>query len=395
MRLCLTKNGLLPLALTAALFIIPPSLATAQALPAEMQQTQIGLSRQIEEQKAVVDDWNEKERAVLDEIDRIGRELDAQKRALDQIKIEANNVEDSLARLSKEITLLELRTEANKQYVLESVTALYKAKLMGNISALASAEDIVNLSLRQRILNEIVSRDYDLWYGMLTDLDALKVAHAEMSDLQGFRAKKMEEVNVKLAEINAIRSQNQALLKSISKERDLQVAALVFMEESANKLDAALGELTENQPKPNDAPKNAPSKTFSASKGLLIMPVKGKIASKFGPYTPPGQELQLFRKGVDIQAPPQTPVNAVFAGTVIFADWFKGYGNMLIIDHGDGYYTVYARLGKMLKERNQLVLSGETIGETNSDSGLSGQDLYFEIRYHAEPLNPAVWLSKK
>ena len=122
------------------------------------------------------------------------------------------------------------------------------------------------------------------------------------------------------------------------------------------------------------------------------MPVTGKIVSLFGPFENPEFGVRNFRSGIVIATEAGTPVRSVGSGEVIYAGWFKGYGHMLIIDHGDHYYTLYAHAGELLKEKGDAVGSGEVIARTGDGGGLQGPGLHFEVRHHGKPLDPMEWL---
>lgn len=369
----------------------PASNATAQTQPRDWTV----LGQEVLEQRRKVAELREQEQKIIDEIDRVGFTLDVHKRELDRIKAEMDNIEKDLKLLSQKIILLENSAETSTNAARASLIKLYKARMLGSIGTLASADSLINLSLRQKIINSMLQQEYATTQSLTLNIAQLGVARNEMLDMQAYKNKKLAESQAKLKEVNAIRAENEKLLANIAKETNLQLAALQYMEASSQRLDAQLLKLnavTLNTQTPTQ--KISMGASFAASKGLLIMPVTGTITTKYGTYKPPGENVELFRKGVDIKAAPKAQVSAVFAGTVVYADWFKGYGNMLIIDHGDGYFTVYARLGKMYKNNGSVVLGGEAIGEINDDSGISGSELYFEIRQHAQPLNPAVWLAK-
>lgn len=353
------------------------------------------LGQEVLEQRQRVEDLYVQEQQVIDAIDRVGFSLDVHKRELDRIKAEADNIEKDLQVISQKVVKLEKAAALAAEEARKSLIKLYKARMRGDIGTLATADSLINLSLRQKVLLCVLEHNYAVIQSLDKTLTELKLAQAEMTDMQAYKNKKAEDVCVKLQEVNIARAENEKLLKNIAKEKDMQMAALKYMEASARQLDDQLMRLnTAALSLAPAAEKNLTVGSFSASKGLLIMPVKGKITTTFGAYKPPGENVELFRKGIDIKGAPEARVSAVFAGTVVYAEWFKGYGNMLIIDHGDGYFTVYARLGKMYKSTNSVVLGGEAIGEINRDSGISGSELYFEIRHHAQPLNPAVWLAK-
>jgi len=125
-----------------------------------------------------------------------------------------------------------------------------------------------------------------------------------------------------------------------------------------------------------------------------MRPVKGKIVTSFGPYTNLKLNIVNFNSGINIKADRGEPIKAVYNGKTLFASWFKGYGNMIIIDHGDHYYSVYAHLEEIFKVKGDLVETGEviaTVGDTNS---MTGPGLHFEVRHHGKPVDPIAWVKR-
>jgi septal ring factor EnvC (AmiA/AmiB activator) len=136
------------------------------------------------------------------------------------------------------------------------------------------------------------------------------------------------------------------------------------------------------------------AKPFSDSKGLLLPPVKGKIVALYGPFRHPQLNVQAFRSGIEIAADRGEPVQAVYSGTIIYASWFKGYGNVLIIDHGSNFYTVYAHLEDVFKSIDNPVEAGEVVATVGDSGALGTPGLYFELRHHGKPLDPKEWLKR-
>jgi murein hydrolase activator len=204
------------------------------------------------------------------------------------------------------------------------------------------------------------------------------------------------------------RSTRNRLLQEIRSQKTLELAAIDAMTQSAAELDQKIKALSTTiaPPDPEPAPKPAPAEKtqqpdkntantiFSKQKGLLIMPVSGKIVASFGQYKHPQYQVINFRSGIDIQVDKGAPVQAVFRGKVLFSDWFKGYGNMIIIDHGDNYYTVYAHLEETFKSKGDGVDAGEVIATTGDSGSMTGNKLYFEVRHRGKPLDPLQWLKK-
>lgn len=128
---------------------------------------------------------------------------------------------------------------------------------------------------------------------------------------------------------------------------------------------------------------------FSASRGQMPWPVSGPLLSRYGERYGGGN---LQRQGLIIGAAADTPVRAIHPGRVVFADWLRGSGNLLVIDHGEGYVSLYAHNQRLVKQNGDWVNRGEAIAVSGQDAGTGAPGLYFEIRRQRQPLNPTEWL---
>lgn len=131
---------------------------------------------------------------------------------------------------------------------------------------------------------------------------------------------------------------------------------------------------------------------FSNTRGKLRWPAQGKRENRFGQRRPPGD---LRWEGIAFVAPAGQSVHAVHHGRVVFADWFRGKGLLLIIDHGDGYMSLYAHNQTLLRQTGDWVSAGENIATVGNSGGLQQTELYFEIRHQGKPLNPSQWLNNR
>jgi murein DD-endopeptidase MepM/ murein hydrolase activator NlpD len=115
----------------------------------------------------------------------------------------------------------------------------------------------------------------------------------------------------------------------------------------------------------------------------------------FGRQVHPRFGTETFRRGVDIEADEGAPIRAVYAGTVLYRGQLKGYGNLIILDHGAGYYTLYAHASEILVEEGDRVRAGQAIGRVGETGSLEGPRLYFEVRYQGRPEDPEQWLRRR
>jgi len=143
------------------------------------------------------------------------------------------------------------------------------------------------------------------------------------------------------------------------------------------------------QQQAQEAPAPAPAALHGLRQGLPY-PVRGEVQGRFGAERPDGG---LWR-GIVLRASEGTPVKAIAAGRVVYADWLKGFGNILIIDHGAQYLSVYAYNQSLLKQVGQAVAAGEAIATVGATGGQVESGLYFEIRHQGKPVNPLLWLAR-
>ena len=137
---------------------------------------------------------------------------------------------------------------------------------------------------------------------------------------------------------------------------------------------------------------SAPSGPFSALRGKLRLPVRGELSARFGA---PRGAAGMLAKGVFIRAPEGQPVRAVAGGQVVYADWMRGFGNLLIVDHGESYLSIYANNESLLKEPGDAVAPGEPIATTGSSGGHEETGLYFEMRHLGRAFDPLSWVKLK
>ncbi|MEE9569890.1 MAG: peptidoglycan DD-metalloendopeptidase family protein, partial [Candidatus Binatia bacterium] len=189
------------------------------------------------------------------------------------------------------------------------------------------------------------------------------------------------------------RKRKRHILARLKREKGIRERAIKELEQAAHGLQRMIDEIARKSiVKPAKA---YPRKGFASVKGRLHYPVRGKVVGGFGRASHPEFPAEVYRKGINIEAPLGEEIRAVETGRVIFADRFSGYGQMIIIDHGERYYTVYAHLYDILKRAGESVRRGEAIALVGDSGSLRGSRLYFEIRKDGQPLNPLAWFRKQ
>ena len=214
------------------------------------------------------------------------------------------------------------------------------------------------------------------------------------SQLEANRKKKRRQADTYRENINHMATERKTrsqLLAYVRKEKSAQLAAIESLKQAARDLDEKIKNLGLGA-NPGVSGEYRTGESFQSYKGLLKLPVKGKIVSLFGKFKNTRYQVLNFRSGIEIQTDRGEPIQAVYAGKVLYADWFKGYGNMIIIDHGENYYTVYAHIEEAFKSTGDTVEAGEVIATVGDSGSITGPKLYFEVRHHGKPLDPMQWL---
>ena len=189
--------------------------------------------------------------------------------------------------------------------------------------------------------------------------------------------------------INKIETlKRELILIDIRHKKRLSLAAVESLREAEIRLDSRINNLQ------TDKTSGDGDLSFSNYKGRLKIPVQGKIISMFGPSGTGDDKAFSFQKGIDIEVERGEPVKAVFKGEIMFADWLKGYGNILIVNHGDNYYTLYAHVEEIFKQKGETVETGEVIATAGDTGSIKGMCLHFEVRHHGKPVNPLQWIEK-
>jgi septal ring factor EnvC (AmiA/AmiB activator) len=351
------------------------------------------ISRKIEKSKVEVLMFTRQEAAIINSLNETDLSLNNARKRVSSIKLESAALEKKIEESTNLTKELVKRIEISEEYASRRLVAFYKLNWLGRMHVLASAESMYEFFQRERAMEQILAYDENILKNLAENKSSLEKL------LGGLNSQKMAKLSLEadLKEQIRIMSQQKAkrseLLEDIRNKKSLEMAAIESLKESAKTLDQTIKSLSLESNRTKQV-ENIPPQPFILLKGLLQMPVKGRIIFLFGPYKDTKFNVLSFRSGIDIQADRGEPVHSVSRGQVLYSSWFKGYGNMIIIDHGDNYYTVYANVEELFKTKGDKVETGEVIATVGDTGSRIGPKLYFEVRYHGKPVDPLQWIKK-
>ena len=382
------------IAVAAALAVAVAGHARAQA-PGDAQRTaeQQAAKRKLEMLRAEIRQLAEQQRAMTGERSEAERSLQAKELALAAVANEVRALDDKLAAQQQGLDDLDRQREQLESALRsqrESLSALLRsAYALGRneeLKLLLQQDDVASIARvlayhryfqraqvgRIDVLLEDLQR-------LATVQDSIRQATAALATTRGEHAAQSAKLELERSE----RARLVAELDAKLKDHGARIAALGKDEAALNGLLDKLRDVFADIPA--QLAGNAP---FSASRGKLAWPLRGKVVHGFGAKDESGRSSS----GLLLAADTGTPVHAVSHGRVAFADWLRGYGLMLIIDHGDGYLSLYGCNETLLKDVGDWVAAGETIATSGASGGQKTPGLYFELRAKGAPVNPRGWL---
>ena len=347
------------------------------------------IRREIEQGQQEVEAFSRKESDTIKHLNQVEQTLNKSMQRTAATKRELKKLQRAISDVANSSDKLKAQIRANEEYVAQRLVALYKMNWLGRFHLLASAGSMHDFIQRKAALERILAHDEKIRRELITDQAELEKTLSRLNDLKDQKSALADQLKKQTRQMSKERSARTRLLADIRSQKALELAAIDALTQASNELDRKINLL--NTSASAAADRKASQLVFSAHKGLLIRPVNGRIISLYGPYKNPKYNITNFRSGIDIEADSGEPVRSVFKGTVLFSSWFKTYGNMIIIDHGKNYYTVYAHLEEAFRAKGDEVETGEVIATVGDTGSMTGAKLYFEVRHHGKPVNPMPW----
>lgn len=320
------------------------------------------------------------------ELREVETELAQTHQRLDQLQAERRQLADETTQLRQHRERLEGERDAQYAALGQQLAALYRLGPTPQLKLLLNQSDPAELDRMQAYLNRLTQARQQ----RLTDIARLDTA---LVDTEQALAERQTRLDALADELEA----QSALLARRTEERRSVVTTLDDRYESeADRLadlsqsrEQAEQQLRAIQAELARLAEPTPTTNITRTQGDLPWPVQGSITASFQ------RRNGVHYNGIVIQASEGTAVTAVHSGRVVFADWMRGFGNLLIIDHGDQIMTLYAHLQQFSARPGQQVSRGDAIGRVGNSGGQSRPALYFEVRRGGEPINPQRWIARR
>jgi septal ring factor EnvC (AmiA/AmiB activator) len=375
------------------------------------------VQRELGQERQKVKEARRKEESLSRELSALEEDLKNKTRLLKDLEAKLRGSSQRIAKLSRDIDVTDTRLQRSRTLLRQRLRAMYKQGRMGYVGVLLSAEDFSGAGRRLKYLSALAAQDQRL----------IKVYNTSLTDLSKKRAEFAQykkEVSEATGKATATRTQiveeqrkYRVLLAKVREDKAGHLATVKELEKSARDLQTLIARLQSDEERQRRASRVAPKREgsrgegagkapeesldirddgrFERLRGKLPWPASGTLASTFGRQEHPRFHTVTFNRGIEITAPQGRDIVAVAEGTAIYADWFKGYGRLIILDHGSGYFTLYAHASDILIKTGDAVSGGQVIAKVGDSGSLEGPQLYFELRHKGKPQDPLAWLRSR
>lgn len=355
-----------------------------------------------------VESSEKKETSLLDQLEALEEQIDTEGKKLTHLKQKMEIQEQLTRRKKQEMEKILAQKNTLQKHTENRLVAYYRTGDIGHMNVIFSASSLPDLVSFRESYHLMLRHDQQVIHSYkdkIEELEKSRAAHEEEKRKLNESIAKVEDQQRILADTKVER---QHLLKRVVTEKKLYQQAIGEMKTAAASLTDTLKNLEKQrseakQEKERQFIKDFPLKAFkkrrplhlrgfAGKKGILPAPASGSVVRYFGEESKGRFGIPSVSKGISIKTKPGSDIKAIYPGKIVYAGLLRGYGKLIIIDHGNHYFTLTSDVGNITKKNNEPVVQGERIATSSLHSGNLNQGFSFEVRLNTEPQDPLQWL---
>lgn len=345
------------------------------------------ISKKIEERKEKVKKTKEEEKSLAKHLKTIGLSIKEKADDIRKYNLMISEKSANIDSVNQSISSSQSGLAKKKKVLTERLQTIYKFRQNETAQIFTSAVDYQYLGRKRKYMKYIAEYDRRLIEDLKGGLVKLDVNKKELETLKGGLESDRKLLSEKTKELEAQKLKKTGMLTSTKERRRNYEKELKELTKSSKRLRAMMKRISRM-----GSSKPSLDKGFSSMQGTMPWPVSGSIVLPFGKHIDPELKIPVYKNGVEIKTSLGSSVKAIMGGKVVFADTFKGYGLLVIIDHGGGYHSLYGQLSEIFHETGAIIKTGTVIGKAGMSKSLGIPALYFEIRDKGKPVDPLNWL---
>ncbi|UCC79937.1 MAG: peptidoglycan DD-metalloendopeptidase family protein [Candidatus Zixiibacteriota bacterium] len=351
--------------------------------------------KQIEEFQEMLDlkrsrygELTEREKSQIEKLRDVEEQMALSNQLVLKLKRESGRLNRSISDHDAELKKLNVDYEKKKQALYKRMEYIYKHGNKPLWFSLISSGNPTEAAVAFKNMKSLMEYDRQLVTSLKAISQKIETELSRMKNEKRMLDNLEEDYRAELELRETSLSIRKELLEKIRSDKSEVARAITSLEDDAaavSEIIANLDRKTAEQATSRELP------GLAEEKGNLIWPVQGEIVRPFGSIKDK-RGIRLTNPGIDIKGLSGSNVSAAATGIVIYISWLRGYGQFIIIDHGDGYYTLYANLIDIFVETGDMVRAGESIAKIGDLGSVEGPNLHFELRLKKESLDPLKWL---
>jgi septal ring factor EnvC (AmiA/AmiB activator) len=348
------------------------------------------IASQINNLKAKIKKEDRKKSSILARLDKIGLSKRLIRKEITLYNVQMEKTNGELASLNKKIPALKSKLDKEKEAVAKIMITMYKHGKLNFLEFLLQAEDMGSLLAENKHLVLLAQNQQSIISDYVSTLNELVATERQVASKKTEVADLLKMAQQKNQEMEREEKHSQVLIREIDQNKETHIKAMAELKDRAEQLQKLMKKILDNQ-----LPPSITLLPLYDKKGKLPWPIAGRIMTYFGLKRHPRFNTTTKNNGIEISPGNSMVVKSIHPGTVVYNDHFRGYGNLIIIDHGMNYYSLYGHCSDFLVNKGDPVKGKQPIAMVGDISSLTGTTLYFEIRYKTKPLNPLQWLKRR
>jgi len=342
------------------------------------------LKENIEKQNRKISSAGKKETSLLRTLNRMETQVKLKERELEIYKWNIEINKKKVIKLTRNITHTQNSLARQKSVLAKWLRIIYKDGGLYPVKVLFSADSVTDMVRRMKYMKVVAEYDTALFRQYADKLESLNKEKTALLDVRTDLIRLQKDAAGKKNEIESRRLARIKFLRRLKKDKALFVKA----QKEYNQRSRALQELILRLEQKLEHGENL---NFADHKGRLDLPVAGKILNRFGRKKDKQYDVYIVHNGINIRTKKGTPVRAVYSGKVLYIGSLAGYGNLIIVGHGESYHSVYGHMGRIFTQVGKKVRKGQILGKSGDSGSIVGAALYFELRHGGKAIDPAAW----
>ena len=338
------------------------------------------INQDIEHLKGQLAQLNDERSATEQKLAKSEQKMSELQHSIRSLETQLADGRTEVKKLQRRQQELAAKKNKEKENIASSVHSIYLASRDSRLKLLLNQENPEDISRHMTYLNQLQKAQLEAIEAFETTLREIEANTREQERINSNLSQQTQELTKQQQALASTQTQRRQLIRQLGQRQRSGEERLQGLDRQRDQLEVILSQL---------AAKAAQERPITNNQGSLQWPVDGRVIYGYRQKRP-GSGMSW--EGVLIGVDTGTRVHAVHDGTVIFSNWLRGFGQLIILDHGDDYLTLYAHNQWLLKTEGEKVLAGEPLALSGQSGGLEHPGLYFEIRHKGKPLNPSSWL---